>query len=222
MTSTNLTELDVCNDALIMVESSPVGDVLNPSTPKEVTCSRMYDLTIKSLFARHPWSFVNKQRQIQIDADKTAEGGYTRAFRLPSDLVGGPFAVFADGDLQNPVSDFLIQGDYVHANYTRVDVTYRIAPTPDIWPEYFRLLGTKAVAANLAKPIASNTDLQTELRIEVYGDANGTGTGGIFGEAKKLDAQTKPIKSMFQNGNPLTTARFGGLAGFDIQRFRTP
>lgn len=210
MTSTSDTPLDVCNDSLVMVFSTPVNDVTNPSTPKEVTCSRMYNLVIGDLFSRHDWSFVNQQRQLQVDADKTPDGNYKYAYRLPSDLLAGPFAVYANGQLQFPVSDFLVQGDYVHCNYTRVDVVYRAGKDPSTWPKYFRMLATVALASRLAKPIADNSDLQTELRIEAFGDQNGEGMGGLFRDAKRLDAQTKPTKSIFQNGDPLTTARLGG------------
>jgi len=210
MTSTNLAELDIVNDALIGIASTTVDDVTNPTTPKEVICSRMYSLVVGNLFSRHPWSFVNVQRQLAIDADKTPDFGRTSAWRLPSNLLAGPFAVYADGDLQNPVSDYDLQGDYIHADYTRVDILYRAAPTPDIWPEYFRTLATVALMARLAKPIVDNTELQTELRIEAFGDANAEGSGGLFRDAKRLDAQTKPIKSLIQNGDPLTTARLGG------------
>lgn len=223
MTSTAFSPLDVCNDALVMVFSTPVNDVTNPKTPKEVTCSRMYDLVISGLLARHDWTFTNVQRQLQNDPDRTPDANYTYAYRLPSDLIAGPFAVFADGELQFPVADFLVQGDYVHADYARVDVVYRAGKSPDIWPEYFRTLATVALAARLAKPIADNTDLQTELRIEAFGDQNGEGTGGLFRDAKRLDSQTKPIKSIFQNGDPLTTARLGGFAAaYNLQRFKLP
>lgn len=223
MTSTENGILDICNDALIGIGSTPVNDVTNPTTPKEVTCSRMYSLVIGNLFTRHPWSFVNVQRQLQVDPDRPPDGNYAFAYRLPSNLLAGPFAVYADGELQQTVACFLVQGDYVHADYARVDIDYRAAPDPSIWPEYFRTLATVALMARLAKPIADNSDLQTELRIEAFGDENGEGVGGLFRDAKRLDAQTKPTKTIFQNGDPLTTARIGGLsAAYQMQRFKLP
>ncbi|MBL8713239.1 MAG: hypothetical protein JNM12_10085 [Alphaproteobacteria bacterium] len=218
MTVSSDTPLSVCNDARLMVGASPVENVTSPATEQEKITSRMYRLVVEALFARHTWSFVNKQRNIAVDLDKVPDGGFKKAFRLPSDLVAGPFAVYANGDFKNPVSEFLHQGDYVHTDYEKIDVLYRCKPDPSIWPASFRLLAVTALAARLAKPVADNTELQTELRMEAFGDARGEGTGGLFAVAKQVDAQTKPMKSIFAGGDPLTNARLGGLSG--MRRFR--
>ncbi len=223
MTATTLQSLDVCNDALILVESGQINSITDPSTPKEVICARMYDLTIADLMSRHDWTFVNKLRQLQVDAGKTPDFNYTYAYRLPSDLVAGPFAVYAEANFDTAASDYRVQDDYVHADYSRVDVLYRASGAdPSTWPAYFRAIATVALASRLAKPIAANVDLQEELRIEAFGNADGTGGGGILQTAKRLDAQTKPVRSLFANGDPLTTARLGGLGAWPYQNYKLP
>ncbi len=218
MTVTNLTSLDIGKDALELIAGPSISSLTDPTTTTEQTVARLYDLTVRSLMAKHPWAFVNVIRQCSIDADKAAEAGFDTSFRLPSSMQAGPFAVYANQDFKNPISDYAHMGDYIFADVARIDALVRINSTPDIWPQYFRILATTELAMRLAKAIADNTELMTELRIQAYGNSDEM-NGGLFREAKKIDAQTKPMKSIFQNGDPLTGARLGG---FGIpRRFRT-
>lgn len=219
MTATSLTALEVCKDAMAMIGAGEITIVSSPVTDAEKTCARMYSLVTGMLFARYQWGFVSKQLELVEDEAKTAEQGYSVSHTLPAALLSGPFAVYAEGDLENPVSEFVRQGNYIFSDYEQVDILYNVAIDPAAWPEYFRTLVTVALAMRLAKPIADNTALQTELRIEAFGNANEGGSGGLFAVAKKLASKTRSTKSIFQNGDPLTSARLGSTG--IVRRFRT-
>ena len=220
MTANNLDDIALCNVAITELGAQPITtlDPAEATTNNERHCITMYPIVLNALLGKHPWNFGTKERQLNLDPDRVADFGYKFAYRLPSDLLEGPFAVFANGKLRHPVQLWKCEGDYVHANYTRVDILYRTRPSIGTWPSVFIQLFTKDLASHLAKPVCDNAELKMALREEAYGPPEMNGEGGLYAAAKRLNAQSKPMKSIFQNGDPLTTARLGGF-GNPIRRW---
>lgn len=207
MTVTVYDDLEICNVAVTMIGASPINSIAEPVTDIEAACARLYPLVLGALMT-HNWSFNDAVRQLVVDADHAAQFGFLYAYRLPSDLVSGPDAVYADGDTTRPVSDFANANDYIYADYERIDVRYRSnGSDPAIWPGYFIDLFTAALAARLAQPVRAKTDIQTEMRILAFGPADMDGKGGLWLKAVNADAKSKPMRSLFRNGDPLTMTR---------------
>lgn len=208
MTVNGYDDLAINNMALNLLGQSPINSIEEPTSDNEATCARIYPITVLSLLSRHPWNFANPVRQLAVNGDITPVGNYLYAYKLPSDMLSGPEAVFADGNLKRPVHDYEVADDHVHCNYTRIDVRYAKKTSPATWPAYFVELVVMALASRLAKPIADNTALTTEYRIAAFGPAEMDGEGGLFKTAKGLDAKSQPMKSLFRNGDPLTAQVF--------------
>lgn len=210
MTVSGYTDISICNAALDELGVNQINSIVNPETDVEASCARLYPLTIGGLLSRHPWNFAQPLRQLAVDADATPaqKSGYEYAYRLPSDLIAGPFAVYADGNVKHPIHDYMNVNGYILASYNRIDVRYRHVPPVERWPIYFIDLAVMALAARLAKPVTGDNELATEKRIIAFGHANSDMNGGLFAEAKRIDAISRPIPSLFQNGDPITATRY--------------
>lgn len=207
MSLNQYSDLDICQMALDEIAGPTINDIDNPTNDVEATCARLYPLVRGTLLSRHDWNFANPVRQLAVNADETPLGGYTRAFKLPSDLIAGPFAVYADGNLSRPVSDYMNANDHIHADHDIVHVKYRAVPPVTSWPVYFVDLVVMALAARLAKPVADNTALGAEKTQIAFGPPSLDGNGGMFADAKRIDGISEPTKSIFRNGNPLSRTR---------------
>lgn len=207
MTANAYDDIKICSAALNLIGEKPINSIDDPKTDNEATCARIYPLVVSELLSSHEWNFANPVRQLAINADQTPQFGYEYAHRLPSDLIAGPFAVYGDGNFRYTISDYENADDHIHSNYERIDVRYRKKTAVSTWPEYFVSLVVLALASRLAKPVADNTSLTQELRIQAFGPAEANGQGGFLKVAKGIDAKSQPIRSFFRNGDPLTATR---------------
>lgn len=205
MTLNAYDDLTICNNALDLLGSRLVSSIAAPKTDKEASVARLYRVTIGSLLSRHDWNFANPVRELAVNADLAPVGGYKYAYKLPSDLIAGPFAVYTAADLDRPIQGYNNVNDHIHTDETSCFVRYRVFPREEIWPVYFTDLAIVALASRFAKPIANNEQLATEYRIQAYGDARMGGNGGLFGSAKSIDSTSQPVKSLFRTGDPLTS-----------------
>lgn len=208
MTVSSFDENKICNIALSRIGGGSIDSILAPLTDLEATCANLYTILVQSLLA-HEWNFSDAEAELAKNPDATALKDYTSAFRLPGDLLSGPYAVYGDGSTRNDGA-WRIVSDHLYCNYTTVIINYRRKPPVSEWPAPFTNLVIKALEADLAMPVRENASLKAALLQEAFGTPAENGRGGLFGIAKRLDAQSKPIRSMFRNGNPITSARFGG------------
>jgi hypothetical protein len=197
-------DLSLCNAALNIIGVKPIDSISDPVTDKEATCARLYPIVIGGLLSRFGWNHVNKVVQLAQSPDEPKIGNYTYAHKLPSAMIAGPFAVYADGNLAQPFQEYEISNDHVHSDYARVDVLHRRGGIVSTWPLYFVELAVYALAAAFAKPVADSSSMSTEMRIRAFGDAGENMEGGLFKAAKSIEAQSRPTKTFFRNGDPLT------------------
>lgn len=208
MTVTERDEVYVCSLATNMVGGEPIDSIENPDTDVEATCARLYPMVRDTLLSKYEWSFAEDVQALTVDADQAARFGKKYAYKLLASMKSGPDAVYADGRLDDPVQDFVLSGGYIHCDYDIVHVRFRYSPPVSKWPPYFVMLVATDLASLLAKPVADNTALAEEMRVRAYGPLEDRGEGGLYRDAKKTDAKSKPPKSLFRNGDPLTSTRY--------------
>lgn len=208
MSITIYDENKICSIALTRLGGGTIESVLDPVTDLEVTCANVYSIVAESLLS-HEWSWVNTEFELNRLPDVTPLKDFKYAFQLPSNMLCGPRAVYGNGSQLND-GQWAVKGQQLYCDYTTVVVDYAGKPPVSMWPAYFVNLVAKAVEADLAVPIRENATLKATLLEEAYGPPMMEGRGGLFGIAKRLDAKNKPTKSLFRNGDPFTSARFGG------------
>lgn len=204
MTVNSYDELGICNNALILIGQNLINSIADPTTDTEAICARLYKMTVATILSRHDWNFCNPVAQLAHNADVTPVNGYIYAFKLPSDLIAGPFAVYTAADINSPVQQYVHANDHIHTNEPTCYVRYRKLVPVETWPEYIIDLVATALASRLAKPVADDSEMATELRIQAYGNATENMDGGLMKIAKTIDAMSQPNKTLFHAGNPLT------------------
>lgn len=206
MVTTNYTDVSICNLALDTIGESNI-ETLEDEGDVAAACSRIYPAVRDMLIVSHDWKFARRKKNLSVSGDETPINEWARAFMLPPDMLAGPFAVFGDGS-PSPTFDYEIYGNYLYADYQTVIIDDKWAPPVENWPAHFRQLCAKAVAAELCIPLTDNTERASELRIEVYGHAQLDGNGGLYARAKRIDSQASPTRSIFANGDMLTSMRY--------------
>jgi hypothetical protein len=201
-------EVKICTAALTLIGEDPIDTITDPETDVEATCATLLPLVIATLLSKHEWNFANPIRELAVNADEPGKFGYTYAHRLPSDLIAGPFAVYGNNNTRRPTQNYENANDHIYSDFEIIHARYRIKPAITIMPIYFIDLIVTVLGMRLAKPVADNTDLATELRILAFGPAELDGKGGMFADAKNIDAKSQPIRSMFANGDPLSATRY--------------
>lgn len=207
MTVTSLDEIEVCNIALARIGASPINSIEDPQDDREATCANLFFVTLDSILSEHDWNFARHEKALTLDSDEKPLRTFERAFRLPGDLIAGPFSVYGD-DREINIGDFRVFGAHLYASYKTVIVEYRRRPPVTIWPPFFVNLVSNALSAQFSMPERDSTSMASYYDEIAFGPKSMDRRGGLFGTATKLDGQSKPTKSLFKNGDPLTGTRY--------------
>lgn len=206
MTVSGYDDTSICCAALNLIGVDPISS-LQEESDNAATCSRLYPLTRDSILSKHSWNFGNAERQLDRSADVIPLNDWTYAYKLPSNMLAGPTAVFGDGgDLPN--AQYEVRGDYIFTDAQIVIVHYQGPADPVCWPAYFVELVVVALAARLAKPVTDNVTRAGELMEEAFGSPQDKGQGGLFAIAKRANAQSRPVQNIFRNGDMLSNTRY--------------
>jgi hypothetical protein len=216
MTVNSFDETEICQTALSLIGGGEIDSILDPQTDLEATCARIYKPRIETLLS-HEWNWAEKELELALDLDVVPLKDFTKAFRLPSNLLAGPGDVYGDGSQLND-GDWRVMGAHLYCNYTTVIVDYRGKPPVVIWPSYFVNLAAHDLATAFCVPVMDDRALRDDFQLTTYGPAEMEGRGGLFQTAKRMDAKSKPTKSMFANGDPFTRARFSGYPARDPRK----
>ncbi|PZQ48892.1 MAG: hypothetical protein DI551_00750 [Micavibrio aeruginosavorus] len=210
MTITTYDDLGICIAALAALGEGGIHSIEDPQTDVEAVCAVLFPLVLGTLLSMHEWNFANPVRQLAADPDVMEDdrAGYAYAHRLPANLLAGPFGVYSSPRRTDRIADYLVSGNYILSNSAVVFARYCARTDIANMPLYFIDLAVTACSARFAKPITDNTALAEEKRIEAFGPADMNGRGGMFANAVVLDARSRPMKSIFANGDPLTAARY--------------
>lgn len=205
MTVTAYDENKICSIALSRIGGGTIDSILEPQTDLEATCANLYFLRMESLLS-YEWNWANAEAVLAKDLDVTPLKDYGNAFRLPGDLLSGPYAVEGDGSRIN-TGNWRIFGAHLYADYRTVIINYRRKPVVQIWPSYFVNLAVTALSSDFSVPVRESVTMKDALYAEAFGTPQENGMGGLFKTARRLDAQSKPTRSIFRNGDQLTATR---------------
>lgn len=209
MTVSSYDDIAVVNLALSKIAAESISSLDADDEDSDIAglCARIYPAVRDTIISAHPWSFCKAELELSRANGITPIKNWQYAYRLPDDMLAGPFALYGDGST-NPVQSFEQFGDYLYCNYQKVLMDYRRRPPESQWPMFFVNLVATATAAELAIPITDSTSRSQELNLVAYGPPGLDGKGGLFATATRTDSQSKPIRSMFRNGDPLANTRF--------------
>lgn len=198
------TRLEIINRALVRIGADPLD---NETVDGAETHLAIYAGVSEDLLSRNEWSFATVTRRLTRLADAPAQH-WRYQYQLPSEMLGSPRAVYDSDALRWPMTAYALSEQRLLTDAEAVWLKYIKTPDPTWWPGYFRELVTVAMMAELAFSVREDRVTRDALRGDVYGSANMLGQGGLLGEAKGLDAQSKPSPVIAEGSNPLIAARY--------------
>lgn len=205
-------DVTIANRALARIGGIKIQSFDAPG-PSGHIVPETYNAVLEDLLGKYPWHFTKKVKIPLVKVGGVATGGWTHAYKLPADRMAPPRAIYdSDGENARPFHRWEPSGDVILSNAEALYATYQWRPTPDWWPTYFRELVILAVAAELAGAVREDWQLRAKLRIDTYGSEQYQGEGGQFAVCSSLDAQAQPAQEIDGGRNPLTSARFSGVA----------
>ncbi len=205
---------DVASQALARL-GEPAISSFTEDTDTAEKVNQLYEPTILQLLSSHDWSFATKRVQLSEDASGAPVNEWTRAFLMPTlqtDRVGKPLQVFNSTNTGAfPVFGYEIRDKWIDTDYTTVVIEYINRKSESEWPGYFLTLAIEALAATLALPVTENASKEKHHRLVAYGTPGENNRGGLFRTATEADAQGDPTRSLIDDHDPISLARFGGV-----------
>lgn len=167
----------------------------------------VYDSVLRFIVSAHPWSFTTVTRRLsRLTAAPSQHWNYQ--YQMPTDMIGGPRAVFKVSDKRQPFHDYELVGSALATNEAEIWLQYQRLPEIVYWPGYFVELLTVALMAEYALSVREDAVLRERLRGDAFGSPQALGYGGLMGLARAHDGMSKPSPSLSEGESPLIDARY--------------
>jgi len=204
---------DVASQALARL-GEPAISSFTEDTDAAEKVNQLYEPTILSLLSRYQWQFASKRAALSIDGAVTPANEWGKAFALPTartEIVGNPYRVYNSTALRAPeVFEYELEGRHLLTNYDTIVIEYTQRKAESLWPGYFERLACEALASVLALPITENASKEEYHAAIAFGTPSESFEGGLFGVAMRADHMGDPPRSLLDESDPMTAARFGG------------
>ena len=180
----SLTEVDICNQALIICGANIISD-LTDDTKEGNLCRTMYPLVRDQFISSHPWNFAIRRKELAPDVSVgTDVWDWDYAYTIPQD-------VHRVLDIQSDDLIWKKEDNKIYANHTPIRVRY-IAKieNPSSYPAYF----AEALANQLAKSIVYALTQSAAARDSVIKEAL-----EVVRSARSFDAQEGSVNQVIAN-----------------------
>lgn len=200
------TVLAIGNQALALLGAQPVQTV-DEGTDLASTVLAVAPGTLRHCLTAHPWRCTIAQRRLPRVLEPPL-AGWRYAYRVPVDVLAVRRLAVSALPGAAALKAFTIQKDTVLTDVDEVWADVQVEPPLAQWPAHLVAFARAALAADLALAItASNSDAELWHQ-RAWGRPAELGQGGLFGLARRIDAQQSPTEPLTEW--PLLAARLGG------------
>jgi hypothetical protein len=147
-----LSDVEICSVALVKIGASAIASFDEDSVEADIA-GRLYEMTVSALLASHPWHFTITEVDLEI-ADAPPQAGFAHAFLLPDDQVR---ILSAGASPHGRGLAYRIAGSLLHADSTKVVLTYQRRPDTATFPAFFVQALVARLAAELCLPLTEGT-----------------------------------------------------------------
>ena len=182
------TDVSICSEALILLGQTAITS-FDDGTAGAGAASKIYPKVKSSTLGMYPWTFTLAKVQLgRLAAAPTNVWEYT--YQLPSQMLTGvPRKVFASDSVgANVIKDYVIQGNQLLTDYTKIFVDFQQTVDEQSMPDYFVKLLTYQMAWHLAIPITDQATMLDTYRTIALGTMAESGRGGYFRTATNIDS----------------------------------
>lgn len=205
MTIETIDDVTIINRALARVGAPGIFSLDEDTALARQAVAVYYDRRDACL-GLYPWSFAKLTYRLDRLAEEP-QNGWRYAYALPGTRLGTPLKVLTDPQRADfPLRRFAIEANALYCDEGAVWATVLARVDPSAWPAYFRLAVIMLVAADLAVPVAHDTNLADQLRALGEGTPSEQGRGGLIGRAMIADAAGAPSAAPLLAADPFTVA----------------
>lgn len=202
----NDTILTLGNQALALLGAQPVQTV-DEGTELAATLLAVAPVTLRHGLTAHPWRCTLAQCRLPRVLEPPL-AGWRHAYRLPVEVLALRRLTVSAQPGAAALKTFAMQHDTVLTDVEELWADVQIEPPLAQWPAHLVAFARAALAADLALAVtASNSDAELWHQ-RAWGRPSELGQGGLFGLARRIDAQQSPQEPI--TDWPLLAARFGG------------
>lgn len=177
----------ICSAALHLLGVESI-DSLEDEDDVAATCNALYQTAKDAAISEYPWRFAIQKSQLTRLTD-TPENEWKYAFQLPSDIEGGPHAVFNSGDEGAvPIKNWELFGNKIFSNEESLWIDHRVSVVEAKFPPYFVQFMVFEMASLLAVPITEDEAKADFWRKVARGTPQEGGKGGYYQTATQADA----------------------------------
>ena len=209
-------DVTLANRAVARIGGIKIQSFAEPG-PSGPIVEETYNAVVEDILGKYPWHCTKKKVKLTRQAPD-ADAAWLWKFKLPSERLAPPRAIYSAAADRRPFTGWEPQGDCILSDADALWAIVQWRPDPAWWPTYLRELAVQAVAAELAGALREDWQLRARLRTEVYGSEQYQGDGGQFAVAAALDAQSAPAEEIDGGRNPLIAVRHSpgdARAGFE-------
>ena len=169
-----------------------------------------YEGVVGHILSSYPWTFCTRTRVLTRKAD-APNAHWDYLYELPADMKGAPRALFDRSDCRVPFQDWEpVEPRAIATDAVAVWCQYHVDPGPGFWPAYVAHAISVALSARFALTVREDAALHRLLTAEAFGTEGMMGEGGLVGQARAYDAQSRPSRRISIGSNPLIDARRAG------------
>lgn len=211
------TRLDVVNLGISKAGGEKVAS-LEENTPLAMLAREDYPQVTALMLSKHRWVFAKVVARLTQLATAPAGCPRTYAYQRPVGLVGNVHD-YRSGPRDDAAKVSCLQmSDHIASDAAEVWVEYTANRGEETWPPWFVDVVVCAFAEVVANAKQRRLRAQ-ELRIELYGNPEDRGEGGLIGLAKAADSHDAPKRTLeWEGGGALVEARVAGGYGLNDSR----
>ena len=183
-----VTKIDICSNALLQLGAEPINSFEDGSSLADI-CATMYPPFKKYTLSTYPWLFTMKKAQLAKLLEEPINE-YKYAYQLPSDLLVLR-AIYDNGQVGAIayIAYELFGDKKLFTDAEKIYADYQYEVDENEFPHYFNEFISTAFAAKIAMAVTENENLAALKSQQAFGSPNDNLSGGMFGVAKRIDAQ---------------------------------
>jgi hypothetical protein len=196
----SFTKYDVATQASFELGGQAVQSFTDDGTREAEVFGNIYATVLDDLLSTAFWSFATRTFELSRLADAPANPNFAYQYQLPSDHVSTREAMDEGG---TPVA-YIIEGERVLANASRLLLRYVFRPDESTMPPWFVRLLVLKLAHAAAEPLAGMGSVKDRLAQELAQKLD---------QARITEARGEPNRSAIAPSR-ITQARAAGSVGW--------
>ncbi len=189
------TDVKLCARALVNIGMKPVQDLEGDDDVTQA-CNILYPMVKQEVLSAYPWISTKGKVQLGRLTD-TPVNVFEFGFQMPDNRLGGPLAIYADGEIDAiNITDWDVHGEVVLANDPELFGDFQFDIDESKFPPYLANLTTYILSARLAESLTDDSSKADKYDFIAFGTPGEKRWGGYFEVCRSVDSKFRPTHNI--------------------------